>query len=412
MYRSACGVSRLSCLLAMVAWLGCGRARTQPTPGTALPAPTPADANATLPCKPQLSRALLDRSLALGTGFLLNNQRRAGNFEYQYDWQARRYASEDNQVRQAGAAWGLALIHQDSPSPRVAAALDRALRFFYQHSRLTTDGRRYIVYPGAELGALGTVALVALAHIETLRAAHEPRPALRRALGEYLAFVVSARRKQGLFHATYDHDDGHPYGSPSPYFDGESLLALVKASKFLGRTDLRGLALREAEAGHRLNVVQARTRDADSKTTKGYYQWSSMAYFELATSHWPGSQGYGDRLIELADWMIDTHRTLQRQRNTAYAYEGIVLAYAIARSRGDRAHVQKLGCTIEQGLGRLTSWQVGSPSANAYVAQASSGDPRALGGVQNHAAEPGLRIDVAQHQMHAVLLARRHYLGR
>ncbi|RLB59799.1 MAG: hypothetical protein DRI90_14990, partial [Deltaproteobacteria bacterium] len=327
----------------MAAWLGCGHGLAQPAASPAQPATTPTKARAVAPCKRQLNRALLDRSLALGTSFLLENQRPAGHFEYSYDWQRQSYASEDNQVRQAGAAWGLALIHQDSPTPRLAAALDKALRFFYQHSRLTTDGRRYIVYPGAEHGALGTVALMALAHIDTLRAAKAPRPALQRTLGEYLAFLVGARRKGGLFHAAYDHDDGHSYGTPSPYFDGESLLALVKAGKYLGRADLKGLALRAAEAGHRLNVVQARARNADSTTTKGYYQWSSMAYFELATSQWPGHQRYGDWLIELADWMIDTHRTLHRRRNTAYAYEGIVPAYAVARARGDQAHAQKLG---------------------------------------------------------------------
>ncbi|MBW2454415.1 MAG: hypothetical protein JRI68_07885 [Deltaproteobacteria bacterium] len=386
----------------MLTWLAAGPSHAQPS------SQAPASSTAPLPCQPRLSRSLLDRSLALGTSFLLANQRPAGNFEYQYDWQSRRYDSNDSQVRQAGAAWGLALIHQDQPTPAVAAALLRALRFFRQHSRLTTDGRRYIVYPGSEVGSLGTVALVALAHIDYLRSVDDPT--LRQQLDEYLAFVVSARRKQGRFHGAYDHDDGAHLGNPSPYFDGESLLALVKASKYLGRSDLRGLALREAEAGHRLNVVEARRRDPDSKTTKGYYQWSSMAYFELATSSWPGSERYGDWLIEQADWMIDTHRTLRRRRNTAYAYEGLIPAYAVARARGDRAHVAKLGCTIEEGLGKLTSWQVGSPTANAFVAKASKQDAKARGGVQNHASEPGLRIDVAQHQMHAVLLARRHYL--
>lgn len=34
----------------------------------------------------------------------------------------------------------------------------------------------------------------------------------------------------------------------------------------------------------------------------------------------------------------------------------------------------------------------------------------AIGGVQNHRSESALRIDVTQHQMHAVVLARRYYL--
>jgi hypothetical protein len=32
-----------------------------------------------------------------------------------------------------------------------------------------------------------------------------------------------------------------------------------------------------------------------------------------------------------------------------------------------------------------------------------------MGGIQNHRKEASLRIDVTQHQMHAVILARRYY---
>ena len=44
---------------------------------------------------------------------------------------------------------------------------------------------------------------------------------------------------------------------------------------------------------------------------------------------------YGDTLLRLADWMIDEHGTLWRLRNTGYAYEGIIHAYALAKQRGD-----------------------------------------------------------------------------
>jgi hypothetical protein len=39
-------------------------------------------------------------------------------------------------------------------------------------------------------------------------------------------------------------------------------------------------------------------------------------------------------------------------------------------------------------------------------------DRLALGGVQNSATSPGLRIDVIGHQMHATLLARRYLYPR
>ncbi len=359
-------------------------------------------------CAPKLTRTVLDRSLSLGTRFLLANQLKAGNFRYAYDWRTKQEQAGDSQVRQAGAAWALALIHQHTHQPTVRAAAERAIRFFKGHSRTTVRGERYIVYPGETVGAVGTVALVALAHIDLLRSLSPPSTSLRRDLDAYLAFLRKARRSSGQFHGHYQLSSGTPFGPPSPYFDGEALLALVKASKYLGRKDLRALARSEADVGYRRNVLEARALDADSTTTKGYYQWSSMAYYELATSGWPNTRKYGDWLLELADWMIDTHRTLSRRRNTAYAYEGIIPAYALARARLERKRARKLGCTIDKGMARLSSWQVGSPIANARIAAHPTRDPLAVGGVQNHAREPLLRIDVTQHQMHAVLLARLH----
>ncbi len=368
-----------------------------------------AAAHAETRCPSALTRAALDESLALGSAFLLNNQRPDGNFHYAYDWRARSDSDDDSPVRQAGAAWGLALILHDGGNPGVAAALDRALDFFDRHARQNARGARYIVYPGAREGALGTVALVALAHIERLRHSSAQQRARRRVLDGYLDMLLSARRPEGGFHARYDHDDGEPSGEPSAYYDGEALLALVKAARYLGRTDLRQVVLAEADASHQRNVVAALAADPDASTTKGYYQWASLAYYELATwRHTSADPKHGDRLIALAQWMIDVHQTLGRRRNTGYAYEGIIPAWVVASGRGD-PRARALDCVIGRGLAKLSSWQVGARSANGYVAAASRLDRRALGGVQNHASEPLLRIDVTQHQMHAVILARRHW---
>ena len=130
-----------------------------------------------------------------------------------------------------------------------------------------------------------------------------------------------------------------------------------------------------------------------------------MAFYELATSKWSGDAPYGEWLLSLADWMLDVHRVLDRQRNTGYAYEGLVPAYAWAGKIGDARRVAKYSCAIHRGLQGLLAWQVGHPRASAL---GPSDDPKAIGGVQNHESEPGLRIDVTQHQMHATMLALRH----
>ena len=176
----------------------------------------------------------------------------------------------------------------------------------------------------------------------------------------------------------------------------------------MGREDLQPIIIASADAGYHHNIQEALQEDPDSSTTKGYYQWSSMIFFEIATSGWSGTEKYGDYVIELANWMVDVHKTLKKTRNTAYAYEGIIHAYQLAVQRNDTEHIKKFAHVIETGLTKLTSWQVGSPLMNGFIRSQSTNNPLAIGGVQNHSRESPLRIDVAQHQMHAVILARRY----
>ena len=365
-------------------------------------------------CGKGFDRQILSTSLKLGTTYLLNNQKPEGNFNYAYDWQTKALDTADNQVRQAGALWGLSLIHNDAPSQKKEKAVLDAMAFFRTHSQLDKEGRRYIIYPGDTQGSIGTVALAALAYIDYLRTRATPQkpskkgPDLRQELDEYLNFIAHAQRKDHRWHARYTHEEGKPVGKSSPYFDGEALLALTKAAKYLGYNEYIPIIMKSAQAGHHLNVTEALKVDPDSKTTKGYYQWSSMAFYEMATAGWLGAKPFGQYVIDLADWMIDVHKTLSRTRNTAYAYEGIIHAYQLAMLNNNKEKADKFACVIAKGMKKLTSWQIGSPIANKYVRNNALKDNLAVGGVQNHRKESYLRVDVAQHQMHAVILARRY----
>jgi UDP-N-acetylmuramoyl-tripeptide--D-alanyl-D-alanine ligase len=362
-------------------------------------------------CKRELTSDVLRRSQALATRFLLAHQKPAGNFDYEYDFQSKALSNDDNEVRQAGALWGLALSYAHEPSAELEAAVERGLAFFDQSSRRARGGRRCVAYAGADIGSTGTLALLALSYIDYLRAqppgANDARNAQHRVrLAEYLKQLEKSQRRDGLFFGRYDTEGCAPQGEASPYADGEALLALVKAFKYLGFSELQPTLLRAAAAGRRLNIDAALEQDGDSNTTKGYYQWSSMAFYELATSNIPDMASYGDTVLRLADWMIDVHGTLWRLRNTGYAYEGIVHAYALAKQRND-ARAAKYACVIDVGLSRLLSWQVGGPLASSFANRGAS-DKQALGGAMNEARDSALRIDVTQHQSHALVLALRY----
>ena len=118
--------------------------------------------------------------------------------------------------------------------------------------------------------------------------------------------------------------------------------------------------------------------------------------------------------------MVEVHETLQKGKNTGYAYEGIVPAWVWSThmikikklGRTDEKNLEtarKLHCTVMKGMSKLLSWQVGS---GAEQADDKWDGKTGLGGVQNSADESGLRIDVTQHQMHATILTRRYVFPR
>lgn len=356
---------------------------------------------------------------------------------------------------------------------------------------------RYVTYLDAELNDQGTQALLCLALVDFLRGLGSPVQAVRAGLtgddveeyrellDEFLPFMVTQHSAlsndrfaswdelvaagtraidsgiwygdrpkgseqtadlqmekwwdeniftEGAFHSRFNLL-GERIGKPSPYYDGESLLAVVKASKYLGPAYamLWPLAAGTASSLHEIHVVEALSEDEDSDDTKGVYQWLSMSLFELSTvTFGSGRKGrfdlpkalqrlyqveqFGSWLTDLAVWMVDVHKTLRKGKNTGYAYEGIVPAFTwsahmIRVKKSEQINqkaietARKLHCTINKGMSKLLSWQVGMG--------AEQGDDKwdgktGLGGVQNSKDESGLRIDVTQHQMHATILTRRY----
>ncbi len=369
--------------------------------------------------RPSLKRDILERSLALGRQFLLKNQKPEGNFNYQYNFIQRSFDPSDSQVRQAGTLWSIALLYHYEQTPDVQEALDRGLQFFFEHTAPgSVPGSLRVAYPGDGNCDTGTVALVSLAIIEYLRTAQAGRVALspeylgqlNHHLDGYLAHLKFMRLDDKHFARTYHALGDRRSLDSSPYFDGETLLCLCKAAKYLDRTDLIPLIEETAPVLAKAYTHDAWRTDKDSDQTKGFFQWSCMAFWEYQDAGWAQAEMFGDTLLSLSWWMIVTHRTLGRSRNTAYAYEGIIHAYLLAQARNDKAAIATLEDTIDRGLFKLTSWQVGGPlqSENSFLTANPTDDPLAVGGVMNHSREALLRIDVTQHQMAAVMLALRH----
>jgi hypothetical protein len=364
----------------------------------------------------RLTREQLDRSIDLARSYLLASQLKPGNFTYEYHIVDGTTALSDNQVRQAGAMWGLALLHQDNPTPETHDAVLRALAFFNTNSREMPDGRRFTVYPTDMVGQTNTVALTVLTIVDFLRA--EPRVSERAELEKYLKgyieFLLKLRKPDGTFSAYYDPEDGFPPmkgAGSSPYSDGEALLALVKAAKYAGYGKLQNSILASAQEMYRDHFEEEAKhvlkQGGSSPLVKGFYQWGAMAFYEIYTSDWKNRHRFGDMALRMSDWMLTHNKIAVPGGNNSYAIEGLAVSWEIARLSGDQAAMDRIAAVIHPALYELTTWQVGGPMPNEFLQKRPTNDPKAVGGVMSKKNDPMLRIDTTQHQAHALMLVRR-----
>ena len=177
---------------------------------------------------------------------MLNNQKEEGNFNYEYDWVNKTFTKGDNQVRQAGALWGMGLLYQNNPDPKVKASIDKGLEFFFKYSKEGPEpGTLTVEYPGDPRTSTGTVALVALTIVEYLRGdkkantlSAEYKAKLNEKLDGYLKFLVWCRLDNKHFAKDYQILNKMKGTKFSPYLDGEIMLCMIKAAKYTGHKEL------------------------------------------------------------------------------------------------------------------------------------------------------------------------------
>lgn len=368
-----------------------------------------------------LTRKTLIESLRLGCTNIAENQNAAGSFNYQYNFVTREMDHDDSEVRQAGALWGISLCYQHDPSnSQYKTAVEKGIRFFSNHTVLgPKHGTIMVRYPddSSPMSSTGTNALFGLGMIEYLRTVDVSDPEIneefvqqvRSTLEGIINHLQSMQLPNKHFAQQYNFVSGKPSHDFSPYFDGETMLCLVKAAKYLdGFVALIPIIEDASMILAKSYSVDAWASDGhDSDQTKGFYQWSSMFLTEYYYSGWNNAQFFGDFVIALSHWIIYTHDVLNRRKNTGYAFEGIISAYEIAKEKNDEVVIHNLESAIDKGLYKLCSWQVGGPLAreNEFLVHHPTSEKIAIGGIMGARNQPDLRIDTTQHQMHSLIMA-------
>ncbi len=365
---------------------------------------------------PPLSREILIQSLEAARAYYLNQQKTEGNFKYLLDISDGQTVDDDNQVRQAGAIWGLACLNRDFFNEPTRRALLLGFDFFIQNIKTLPTGETVIVYPGEKNLNSGTVALFCLALTDFLAGQDKyldqnTKDKYRRILFTHIGFLRTMELDDGSWSRAYELSSGIRKPVPSSYYDGETLLAYCKVARLYNRKDLiRRINFALPRLIHRY-TVQTWQPDGDQDLTKGFYQWGSMAFAEYIEAGWePHAKLAADAALALAWWQIDENQLESKKANVAYAVEGLASAWKIAKMTGRKEAEDRLKPIIDNIMGKLILCQYKGPfmQYNPYLMSLKNVVPEAYGGITAAQNSPLVRIDNVQHQVHATLLTLKY----
>ena len=361
--------------------------------------------------RPDIDRRILVASIEAARAYMLNNQKPEGDFIYEYDTLRRQRADDNNQVRQAGALWALASLCRDRPTDMTHNATVRGLDFFFRNSKPVDAAYTAPIFPDTDEIKTGMVALVCLSLVDFCRARDAYKPIVGRGLydswlTQYLNYLQHMELENGSWGRKFVVSRNEREGIHSPYYDGECLLAYCRAARYMDRKELipRIESIAPKLAEH--YTVEAWDQDLDSEETKGFFQWGCMAFAEYVEAGWKDADLIADAAMALAWWQIHEYRVQLRRGNTAYAVEGLLAAYRVARFRHNTADMDRLRNVAIEVLQRLIPWQIGGPLQEHNPFLRSRRVPAlALGGVMSQSDSGIVRIDIVQHQLHAMLMA-------
>lgn len=361
---------------------------------------------------PVITRQSLIHAIEMGRSYYLNHQKPEGNFIYALDIENGEIIDKDNQVRQAGALWGLSCLNRDRFNEPTRRAVLLGIDFFESQVQTLPTGEKCFVYPNENAISTGAVALFCLSLTEFLYGQEKyldekVKAKYRSILDTHLEFLRSMEMKNGSWARAYDVASGFRENNSSPYYDGEALLAYCKMARYLGYTNLIERINYSLPLLAKKYTVDSWSEGGDVNQTKGFYQWGCMAFAEYGEAAWtPHGALAKDAALALSWWIIHENQLAHRLGNTSYAIEGLIGAWRLTKLTGDTENQKKLGAVIEQIMSKLMTWQYKGPfmKFNEVLSAIKKAPPSADGGITYSKADTMVRIDVQQHQMHAMLL--------
>jgi hypothetical protein len=361
---------------------------------------------------PPISKQIISQSIEAARTYYLNQQKAEGNFTYALDISNGEEFDDDNGVRQAGALWGLACLNRARFNEPTRRAVILGLDAFAKKTRVLPCGQAATVYGEDETISTGMVALYCLAIIDFIVGQERflPEDLLQRfrmQLDIQLRFLRSMEMPDGSWARVYDVPSGFREPVASAYYDGECLLAYCKAARYLGKSELVPRindALPKLIQRYTLDCWQA---GGNRDLTKGFYQWGCMAFNEYQQAGWePHAELARHSAIALSWWLLHENQLAARQGNTSYAIEGLVASWHCAQALKDQAAMDSIRRNCDDIMANLISMQYGGPlmKYNPLLSALERVPSKSFGGIAASKDSTIVRIDIVQHQLHAMLM--------
>ena len=223
-------------------------------------------------------------------------------------------------------------------------------------------------------------------------------------LSEYLSFLRSLRMENGQFFSRFQHKNG----------SGVEIPLLISMEKRFSPSQKRQniwttqnvfptLWILLKPCIHRMSPLLFRK----TKTATPQKDFINGEVWHFTKFSQQNGKEANRMPNELLKWHIGWSTRIKFYKNSKYSvcprgnYFCVWTGISYERYQSTRIFSE---CYWDR-TSKLTSWQVGNSLENSYLkANVDTTDQKAIGGIMNSKDEPTLRIDVTQHQMHAVLL--------
>ncbi len=277
----------------------------------------------------------LDEAAHRLADYMIYRQKPSGEFSYQYEPTTDSYSESNNYVRQADAAWGLALYAKQTGDPAATRAADRAVRALTQRviDLGDVEGAGYFHGPDGctDLGATALLCLALTDHPQ----AQEFRAVRDKLVAGMLWLQVPAGGFIAVFPPTLERGD--EVRGP-----GQALLALAHVYRDQPREQIE----------RAFELALPFYRKVFRKEPKAdFVPWHTQAFALMA--HKTGRREYAEFVFEMNDWLagsqlsstnccwpelygaIDPPGRKGAGASTAIYIEGFADALGLARELGD-----------------------------------------------------------------------------